>query len=111
MRALRSPAINDRASVESVCRKLSLNPRTPTSAATPMATDSTTKPNLPGADFKSRHAIAAARFQLNTRLLPGAAVSAIGHLLCCLIQLRFVRQRVFNDLAVLENDFAIGPAC
>ena len=53
----------------SVRRKLSLNPRTPTSAATPTATDSTTNPNLPGADFRSRQAMAAARFQLNDRLL------------------------------------------
>ena len=68
MRALRSPAISERASVEKVRRKLSLNPRTPTSAATPIATESTTKPNLPGADFRSRHAMAAARFQLRARL-------------------------------------------
>ena len=52
MRALKSPAISDRASVISVVRKLSLNPRTPTSAATPTATESTTNANLPGADFK-----------------------------------------------------------
>src|ERR1700728_3974193 len=68
MRALKSPAIKDRASAPRVWRKLSLNPRTPTSAATPTATESTTKPNLPGADFRSAQPIAAARFQLRARL-------------------------------------------
>src|ERR1700683_1958806 len=68
MRALKSPAINDLASVLKVFLKLSLNPLTPTSAATPTATDSTTNPNLPGADFRSRQPIAAARSQLNARL-------------------------------------------
>src|SRR5947209_2405251 len=67
MRALRSPAMRARASVPRVRRKLSLKPRTPTSAATPMATESTTNPNLPGADLRSRQAMAAARFQPRER--------------------------------------------
>ena len=73
MRALKSPAISDRASPDSVFLKLSLKPRTPTSAATPTATDNTTKPNLPGADFKSRQPMAPARFQLSARLAIGLA--------------------------------------
>ncbi len=68
--------MSERASVVSVRRKLSLKPRTPTSAATPMATDSTTNANLPGADFKSRQAIAAARFQVNARLAIDLALRA-----------------------------------
>ena len=55
--------------------KLSLKPRTPTSAATPTATESTTNANFPGADFRSRQAMAAARFQLKARLAIFAARS------------------------------------
>src|SRR5579863_3657793 len=107
MRALRSPAISDRASLDSVRRKLSLNPRTPTSAATPMATDNTTNPNLPGADFRSRQPMAAARFQLRARFrlradsgsamahLPGHSGSGV------------VGQRVFQDPPVLQHDLSI----
>jgi hypothetical protein len=57
-RALKSAAISDLDSKPKVFLKLSLKPRTPTSAATPTATESTTNPNFPGADFKSRHAMA-----------------------------------------------------
>src|SRR5260370_41683430 len=79
MRALRSPAMSERAWVARVRRKLSLNPRTPTSAATPIATESTTKPNLPGADFRSRQAMAAARFQPRARFLNwGSAMLGLG---------------------------------
>src|SRR5881398_3269261 len=110
MRALRSPAISDRASIESVRRKLSLNPRTPTSAATPMATDNTTKPNLPGADLRSRHPIAAARFQLRARLAlitdPG---SAIAHLLSYRGG-RLIGQRILDHLPIFQHDFAVGAA-
>ena len=60
MCALKSPAISERAWPESVPLKLSLNPRTPTSAATPTETDSTTKAKLPGADFRSRQPMDAA---------------------------------------------------
>src|ERR1017187_2377226 len=102
MRALRSPAISDRASVLKVRRKLSLNPRTPTSAATPTATDRTTNPNLPGADFRSRQPMAPARFQLNARL---AILRLLRH--CGLDD---ERQCVFNDHAVAKHDFAIGAA-
>src|SRR5271165_2915040 len=98
MRALRSPAMSDRASVDSVRRKLSLNPRTPTSAATPMATDNTTKPNLPGADFRSRQPMAAARFQLKARLA----------ILTLLRRRR--RQSVFDHQSVPQHDLAIGAA-
>src|SRR3954465_13512763 len=110
MRALRSPAIKDRASVDRVRRKLSLNPRTPTSEATPMATDKTTKPNFPGADLRSRQPIAAARFQLRVRfLMRGSPGSAIAYLL----RHRgpgFVRQCVLDYLAVLQHDLAVGLA-
>src|SRR3569833_4723203 len=68
MRALRSPAISERDSVINVVLKLSLNPRTPTKAATPTATDNTTNANFPGADFRSRHAIAEARLHPSARL-------------------------------------------
>src|SRR4051794_25708079 len=107
MRALRSPAISERASADSVRRKLSLNPRTPTSAATPIATDRTTKPNLPGADLRSRQPMAAARFQLRARLLlPADPRSPIAHLF------RnggpgFVRQRVFDHAPVSQHHLAI----
>src|SRR5215469_2595740 len=111
MRALKSPAMSERASVESVLRKLSLNPRTPTRAATPMATDNTTKPNFPGADLRSRHAIAAALFHPSARLLRRmGSGSAIAHLLGDYGS-RFVRQSVFHDPAVFQHDLAIGPAC
>src|ERR1700751_2358359 len=110
MRALRSPAMSERASVDSVRRKLSLKPRTPTSAATPIATDNTTNPNLPGADFRSRQAMAAARFQLSVRLLPrGSAGSAMAHLLGNR-RAGFIRQRILDDLSVFEHDLAVGPA-
>src|SRR5215472_15415361 len=110
MRALRSPAISDRASIDSVLRKLSLNPRTPTSAATPMATDNTTNPNLPGADFKSRQPMAAARFQLSARFRVRVGTgSAMAHLFGHRRR-RLVRQRVFHHPAVLQHDFAIRPA-
>src|ERR1035438_10156893 len=107
MRALRSPAISERASTPSVWRKLSLKPRTPTSAATPTATESTTKPNLPGADLRSRQPIAAARFQLRARLamaglpLGGNSVS---------IDRSAIWQRVFHNHAVAQHDAAIGSA-
>src|SRR5580700_11018898 len=110
MRALRSPAISERASVPSVRRKLSLKPRTPTSAATPMATESTTKPNLPGADFRSRQAIAAARFQLNARfLLTGSAMVGLG-LSPFGGGFGLVGQRVFDDAAVAQDNLAVGGA-
>src|SRR5271157_1460161 len=95
MRALRSPAISDRASVLSVRRKLSLNPRTPTRAATPTATDSTTKPNLPGADFRSRQPMAAARFQLNARLA---------------IYLLVWDKGIFDHETVFQHNFSVSPA-
>ena len=101
IRALRSPAISDRASVIKVVRKLSLKPRTPTSAATPTATERTTKANLPGADFRSRQPMAAARCQVRAR-------SAI-LLLVLDERLDGIRgQRVFDDHAVFQNDLAIG---
>src|SRR5215472_3926269 len=110
MRALRSPAMSERASLESVLRKLSLNPRTPTRAATPIATDNTTKPNLPGADLRSRHAMAAALFHPRARLLRrSGSGSAIAHLLGD-NRSRFERQGVFHDAAVFQHDLAVGPA-
>src|SRR4051812_17744608 len=100
MRALRSPAISERASVDSVRRKLSLNPRTPTSAATPMATDNTTNPNFPGADLRSRQPIAAARFQLRARLLLRVdPLSTIAHLFGN-GGAGLIRQRVFHHAPV-----------
>src|SRR5258708_17025195 len=108
MRALRSPAISDRASVPRVRRKLSLKPRTPTRAATPMATESTTKPNLPGADFRSRQAIAAARLQLRARLLlRGSAMVRLGLTLVG-SGFRPVRQRVFGAGNVPQGGLAVG---
>ncbi len=65
VRAVRSPAISERASRLSVARKISLNPRTPTRAATPMVTESTTKRNFPGAERRSRIAMEAARCQVS----------------------------------------------
>src|SRR5579863_586987 len=110
MRALRSPAMSERASVDSVRRKLSANPRTPTSAATPIATDNTTNPNFPGADFRSRQAIAAARFQPRARLLPrGSPESAMAHLFGNR-RSRFVWQGILDDHSILEHDLAVGPA-
>src|ERR1039458_1038266 len=94
MRALRSPAISERASVPRVRRKLSLKPRTPTRAATPTATESTTKPNLPGAERRSRQPMEAARRQLNARL--------------AMLLLSRVGQAVFDDQAVAEDDLAVG---
>src|SRR3984885_15649323 len=102
MRAVGSPAINDLASVPSVFLKLSLKPRTPTSAATPTATESTTKPNLPGADLRSRQPMAAARCQLNARLAIGAP------LWDTLIRSSHNRKRVLDDHAVAQNNFAVG---
>ena len=67
-RAARSPAMRERASRVRVVRKLSLKPRTPTRAATPTATERTTKTNLPGAERRSRPAMTAARDQLRGRL-------------------------------------------
>src|ERR1035437_884830 len=98
MRALRSPAIIERASVPKVRRKLSLKPRTPTSAATPTATESTTKPNLPGAERRSRQPMAPARFQLNARLA------------IFLLVLNRVRQAVFHNQPVAQHNFAVGAA-
>src|ERR1700733_8108120 len=103
MRALKSPAINERASVVSVRRKASLKPRTPTSAATPTATERTTNANFPGADFRSRQPIAAALFQLSARL---AIVSLARDE--DLRRIRNKRQRVFDDHAIFQDDFAIG---
>src|SRR5579872_2508894 len=100
MRALRSPAISERASKVSVRRKASLKPRTPTRAATPTATDKTTNANFPGADFRSRQPIAAARFQLNARLA-----------ICLLVlgdrQDQFPGLSVLDHDSVLQDDFAI----
>src|SRR3954467_15804695 len=103
MRALKSPAIKERASVLKVRLKLSLNPRTPTSAATPTATDNTTNPNLPGADFKSRHAIAAALSQLSARL----AIGLVSH---ARDNLRHRWKRIFYDHPVSKNDLSIFAA-
>src|ERR1017187_5123085 len=104
MRARRSRAISERASVPRVRRKLSLKPRTPTSAATPTATDSTTKPNLPGAERRSRQPMAPARFQLNARL-------AILHpVLNCNHTRPVIGQRIFYDHSVLEDNLAVGAA-
>src|SRR5579859_7925135 len=105
IRALRSPAISERASVISVLRKLSLNPRTPTSAATPTATDSTTNANLPGADFRSRHAIAAARSQPSARsaiFLPVLDRIRNQDLGCTT-----VRRGIFDNHAIFQHDLAI----
>src|ERR1017187_4985060 len=102
MRALRSPAISDRASTPRVRRKLSLKPRTPTRAATPTATDSTTKPNLPGADFKSRQPMAPARFQLNARLAILRLLRNPGG--------RREGQTVLHDQPVPQHDLAIRAA-
>jgi hypothetical protein len=52
-----------RARVSSVPRNDALNPRTPVNAATPIATDSTTKKNFPRDDRISREAILAAVIQ------------------------------------------------
>src|SRR5258708_27282583 len=106
MRALRSPAIRERASPESVPRKLSLSPRTPTSAATPTATDRTTKPNLPGADFKSRQAMAPARFQPNARL----AMFLLALEECFDVLRSIERQCIFHDHAVFEHNLSVRPA-
>src|SRR5208337_429961 len=95
MRALRSPASSERASVFKVWRKLSLSPRTPTKAATPTATERITKPNLSGADFRSRQPMAAARFQLNARLA---------------IYLLVLDECIFDHETVFKHNFAIGPA-
>jgi hypothetical protein len=107
MRALKSPAISDLASKPKVLLKLSLNPRTPTSAATPTATLNTTKPNLPGADFKSRQPIAPARFQLNARL----AMESNPRTSHRRIRRRSgIRQRVLHHHSVPQHNFAIRPA-
>src|SRR5579863_4570448 len=95
MRALKSPAISDRASVFKVERKLSLNPRTPTSAATPTATDSTTKLNLPGEALRSRQPIAAARRHPNARL--------------AILRLP-LDKHVFHHQAILQNNLPVGAA-
>src|ERR1700679_2937561 len=100
-RALKSPAIRARDSVPSVLRKLSLKPRTPTRAATPTATESTTKPNLPGADLRSRQPMAAARCQLNARLAICAPLSD------GLIRRSRIRKSVLNDQAIAQNNFAV----
>ena len=92
----------------SVRRKLSLNPRTPTSAATPTATDSTTNPNLPGADFRSRQPMAAARFQLSARL--AIAAPALRDWLQQSARAAANGKRVFDDQSVLQHDLAIGAA-
>ena len=99
MRALRSPASSERASVFKVWRKLSLSPRTPTRAATPTATERTTKPNFPGADLRSRQPMAAARFQLNARLaifLP--------------VIFPVFDEGIFDHETVFKHNFAIGTA-
>src|SRR5581483_3439889 len=105
MRALRSPAISDRAWPDNVRRKLLLSPRTPTSAATPTATLSTTNANLPGADFRSRHAMAAARCQLSARL--AIALLALDESFAG----ADYRRCVLDDHTIFEHDLAIGLAC
>src|SRR5580692_9288939 len=102
MRALRSPAISDLASVVRVFRKLSLNPRTPTRAATPTATDSTTNANLPGADFRSLQPIAAARFQPRARLAILRLV--LGERFG---SLRRIWQRILHNHPVFQHDLPI----
>src|SRR6202041_2601660 len=101
-RALKSPAIRARDSVPSVLRKLSLKPRTPTRAATPTATESTTKANLPGADLRSRQPMAAARCQPNAGLAicapPLDGLSCRSH----------IRTSVLNDQAIAQHNFAVG---
>src|SRR5580698_593968 len=100
MCALRSPAMRPRACAESVPRKLSLRPRTPTRAATPTATESTTKANLPGADLRSRQAMAEARDQLRARLaIFFLALDEGGG---------EDRKGVLDDEAVFENDLTVG---
>ena len=64
MRAARSAAMMERARNSSEERKDAEKPRTPVSAATPMATDSRTKRNLPREECISREAIRAADFQV-----------------------------------------------
>src|ERR1700722_13996292 len=102
MRALKSPAIKHRASASDVWRKLSLPPPPPTSAATPTATESTTIPNLPGADFRSRQPMAPARFQLNSRLA----------ILCALHKFSVSQktQRILHHHSVLQHDLAVRHA-
>src|ERR1035441_741469 len=106
MRAVRSPAISDRASVPNVRLKLSLNPRTPTRAATPIATDSTTKPNLPGADLRSRHPMVPARFQLSERFSFVVLASIILGL-ACRCDFGHAGQCVFYHLPISENNLAV----
>ena len=60
IRADKSPAIMLRACSSSVRANDSLNPRTPVSAATPIATDSSTNRNFALPARSSRHAILAA---------------------------------------------------
>src|ERR1035441_6911499 len=108
MRALRSPAISERASVPRVRRKLSLKPRTPTSAATPTATESTTKPNLPGAERRSRQPMAPARFQLNARL--AILFLVLDENLAGAGDRLRARQAVFHDQAVAQHNLAVGAA-
>src|SRR4051812_46660006 len=104
MRALRSPAMRERASEPRVRRKLSAKPRTPTRAATPMATERTTKPNLPGADLRSRTAMAAARRQPRARFARTGALPT-AHLLG--LGIGEIRQRVFHNHAIAEVDLAV----
>ncbi len=60
VRAERSPAMMERARRSRVVRKDAEKPRTPVRAATPIATESSTKRNLPREERISRAAILAA---------------------------------------------------
>src|SRR5579875_788646 len=60
LRAARSAAMMLRARTSSIARKDDEKPRTPVSAATPIATESTTKANLPREERSSRTAMRAA---------------------------------------------------
>ena len=63
------------------------------------------KAELPGADFRSRQPMAAARFQLNARLAIFLLVWPIQS-----ISAENARQRVLHDQAVLQHNLAVGAA-
>src|SRR5580692_1380859 len=95
MRAERSAAMMVLASPSRVDWNESLKPRTPVSAATPMATDRITNTNFVREACSSRQAIFAAEFQVREGF---CVVSMSGPLL----------HGVFYDGAVAQNYAAVG---
>src|SRR6476646_11974013 len=101
MRAETSAARMVRACPVKVFWKDSVKPRTPVSAATPIATDTMTNRNFAGAAWNSRHAMRRAALQLRARgrtlLVSGVTVGLRDYHRSC-------GRCVFNDEAVMQDD-------